>query len=315
MISVVAMSGDGRSLVEGGEALLDRPGLRWVDLVDPTGANIAPLAERFGLHRLAVEDCLHLDQRPKLEQYPNHHFLVLHGFTAPGEDPCATTLHEVHVLIGTDWVMTVHEGLVPALDDARRRFRADPPGTFARGPDFIAYAIADALVDSNFPLVDGLHLAIEQLEEDTFGAANGAHLRRMFAIKRTLVHLRKVLSPQRDVLNALSRPGGFVQERTALYFRDVSDHLTRLQESLDSARELVADARDAYLSSVANRTNDITRQLTIFASLFLPLSFITGFFGQNFDVLSRPVFFWSMLGMIFLFPVLLIGWFRYKRWL
>lgn len=315
MITTTLLSENGTALLEGDDALLDRPGLKWIDLHGPTPERLAPLATRFGLHKLAVEDCLHLDQRPKLEQYPNHHFLVLHGFRVDPADVLTLTLLELHVFIGPDWVISVHEHPIPAIDEAKKRFHADPSGTFGRGVDFIVYALADALVDSNFPLVDSLDEAIEQLEEDIFEGLAPAQLEQMFTLKRILVRLRRILSPQRDVLNLLTRPGGFVGERNALYFRDVYDHLVRVQEQLDSARDLLANARDAYLSAVANRTNDISKQLTIFATIFLPLSFITGFFGQNFDVLSGPVFFWVMLGSIFALPVVLLLWFRHKNWI
>lgn len=315
MITVAVLGDDGKTLIHGGEELLDRPGLKWVDVESQDETLLSRLAERFSLHKLAVEDCLHLDQRPKLEEYPQHHFLVLQGFTSSPQDATEVTLHELHCFVGKDFVISVHEHPLPALQDARKRITTDPANTFARGPDFITYCLADALVDSNFPVVEALTGVVEELEEELFERTSQDQLQKMFEVKRTIVTLRRVLSPQRDVLAILVRGGGFVQERTTLYFRDVYDHLIRLHEQLDTARELVANARDAYLNATANRTNDVTKQLTIFATIFLPLSFITGFFGQNFDVLSQPVFFWSMLLLVFLLPVLLLAWFRYKRWI
>lgn len=315
MITVTIAAEDGRSLIQGGEELLSHPGLKWIDLDQPTEEGLLPLAERFKIHRLVVEDCLHLDQRPKLEEYPEHHFLVLHGFTAPPEEPCELTLHEVHFIIGKDFVITVHEKAHPAISEARRRLQADTGNSFRRGPDFIVYVIADALVDSNFPLLDSLNDSIETLEEKVFEKPDQRQLETMFTVKRALLTLRRTLSPQRDVLSLLVRGGGFVQERTALYFRDVYDHLIRIHEQIEAARDLLGNARDSYLSMVANRTNDITKQLTIFATIFLPLSFITGFFGQNFEVLSGPAYFWIMMISVALLPVLLMAWFRYKRWI
>jgi magnesium transporter len=315
MITVTRLADEGKKLVSGGEEELDAPGMLWIDVEKPTEEVLRKLAGRYQLHRLAIEDCLHLDQRPKLEEYPHHHFLVLHGFSM-GEDPTELTLHEVHLFIGRDWLISVHEHPIPAIDEARKRLAADPNNTFARGVDFIIYAVADALVDSNFDVVDGVETAIEELEDDVFDAPDAQQLQRMTQVRRAVVKLRRVLSPQRDMVSLLARGGlPFLQERTTLYFRDVYDHLIRLHEQIEVARDLLANARDAWLSSVANRTNEVTKQLTIFATIFLPLSFITGFFGQNFEVLSKPVFFWSMLAMIGLLPMVLLVWFRNKRWL
>jgi magnesium transporter len=314
MHMVTALGDDGK-LVIGDDALLDRPGPRWIDVIEPRPEEMEDLRERLGIHRLAVEDCLKLGQRPKLEEYPNHPFLVLQGY-GPGATVATPKLREVHFILFPDLLITVHEDAREVVDEARRRLSADPPTSFARGPDFIAYAVADALVDGNFPVVEALDAEIEALEDEVFVAARADQLPRMADLRRALVDMRRVLSPQRDVLALLSRRGTtLVQERTTLYFRDIYDHLIRLIEQLDAARDLLASARDAWLSVIANRTNDITKQLTIFATIFLPLAFITGFFGQNFDVLTHPVFFWLMLGTIVGVPVVLVAWFRHKHWI
>jgi magnesium transporter len=315
MIRVMHLSDDQAALIETDERAVDRPGLKWIDVLAPTEQLLEPLAKRFGLHKLAVEDCLHLGQRPKFEEYPNHHFIVLQGFSC-SSDVSQPLLHELHTFLGPDWVITIHEHPLPALEVARMRMAAEPSGSFGRGADFVAYAVADALVDGNLPVLDAFTAELEELEEQIFEHSRPSQLERLFALKRTLVHLRKVLSPQRDVVGLLSRRGmTHVQDRTTLYFRDVYDHLVRVYEQLEAARDLLGNAKDAWLSVVANRTNDITKQLTIFATLFLPLSFITGFFGQNFDVLSGRGYLWSMLALVFLVPVVLVGWFRYKRWI
>jgi magnesium transporter len=135
-------------------------------------------------------------------------------------------------------------------------------------------------------------------------------------LKRALVQVRRVLSPQRDVVGLLSKRGvANVSERTALYFRDVYDHLVRLYEQIDSSRDLLGTAMDGYLSVQANRTGDVTKQLTVIATIFLPLSFVVGFFGQNFSPLQTPFFFNVMLGSMIAIPLGMIGWFIHKRWL
>ena len=304
-------------LEQGDQALLGRPGFTWVDVGQPDEATLLALAERFGLHRLAIEDCLHLDQRPKLEEYPGHQFLVLQGFTCAEDSLADVTLHELHFFLGDSWLITVHERAHAAIDQVARRLEADPPGTIGRGVDFVAYLLADALVDWNFPLLDRVNDAIDVLEERVFEpGAPPALMQEALELKRTLVLVRRVLSPQRDVVGLLARRGvTHVQEKSALYFRDVYDHLVRIYEQLDAARDLVGNVVDAYLSVVANRTADVSKQLTIFATLFLPLSFVVGFFGQNFDVLGKPVFLWLMLALMVGLPAAMFWWFRRKEWL
>ncbi len=304
-------------LLDGDEALLATPGPKWIDVVEPDEATLLKLGERFGLHRLAIEDCMHLDQRPKLEDYGTHQFLVLQGFSSENDQWADLELHELHFFLGPDWLITVHDKGHRAMDGAHKRLEADPAGTIGRGVDFVAYLLADALVDRHFPLLDCFTDELELLEEKIFeGPPSKTMLQDIFALKRALVMVRRVLSPQRDVVGLLSRRGiPQVQERTTLYFRDVYDHLVRIYEQLDSARELVGGTVEAYLSQVANRTNDITKQLTIFAAIFLPLSFIVGFFGQNFDVLGQRGFFWAMIGLMIALPLGMIFWFRHKEWL
>ena len=299
----------------GGEELLALDGPKWIDILQPTEEVLKPFQERFGLHRLAIEDCLHLDQRPKLEEYPNHQFLVLHTFTTTS-DVCDLTLHEHHFFLGPDWLISVHELPFPAMDELRQRMVNEPKATFARGMDFVLYLLADTLVDRNFPILDSFNDELEDLEIAVFKRVEPEQMQRIFELKRMLVSFRRVLSPQRDVMAILARRGiPNVQERTVLYFRDVYDHLVRLYEQIDAGRDLVGNVMDGYLSMVANLSNEITKQLTIIATVFLPLTFITGFFGQNFDVLGQRGFFWLMLVSVFGLPIALRFWFKYKQWI
>ena len=314
MIQVLLLN-EGKA-IPGGEELLAQPGPKWIDVLKTTEDEMTRLGERFGLHKLAIEDCLHLDQRPKLEEYPNHQFIVLQGFTSQAKDACDLTLHEHHFFLGPDWIISVHELPFEGVEQVRRRALDDPRVLMGRGVDFLLYLLADALMDRNFPILDSYNDELEDLESAIFENARPEHLQRIFELKRGLVTLRRVLSPQRDVLGLLARRGiPNVQERTVLYFRDVYDHLIRLHEQIDSGRDLLGNVMDGYLSMIANRTNDITKQLTIFSTIFLPLSFITGFFGQNFDVLGQRGFFWLMLASVFGLPIGLVFWFRSKQWI
>jgi len=314
MIQVVVMNGN--KALFGGEDLLELPGPKWIDVLHPTEEEMKQLGERYGLHKLAIEDCLHVDQRPKLEEYPNHQFIVLQGFTASPGNVCELTLHEHHFFLGPDWLISVHELPFEGLEQVRQRVRAEPQATMERGVDFMLYLLADALVDRNFPVLDKFNDELEDLESAVFENPSPGQLQRIFELKRALVTLRRVLSPQRDVLGFLARRGiPNIQERAALYFRDVYDHLVRLYEQIDAGRDLVGNVMDGYLSMMANRTSEISKQLTIISTIFLPLAFITGFFGQNFEVLSHKGFFWVMLVSVVGLPLVLVVWFKRKGWI
>ncbi len=305
-----------RGVVTGGEELLEGPGTKWVDVAMPDEATMDRLGARFGLHRLAIEDCLHLDQRPKLEDYPGHEFLVVQGF-CPGHptDPSKVDLHEMHTFLGDSWVLTVHEKLHPAVAKVADRVLQQPQETMGRGVDFIAYLVVDAMVDENFPVLDAFADELEDLETAIFENPVQKQLKRMFELKRALVEVRRVLSPQRDMVGLLSRRGvPHVSEKTALYFRDVYDHLVRLYEQIEACRDLLGNAMEAYLSVQANRTAEVSKALTVIATIFLPLSFVVGFFGQNFDVLSGPVFFDAMLVSMVVVPLGMVWWFKHKGW-
>lgn len=303
-------------LLDGNEELLSATGMKWIDVTAPDEATLQSLANKYGLHRLAIEDCLHLDQRPKLEDYGSHQFLVLQGFNTDSTTWKDMEMLELHFFLGPDWLITVHNHLSPSVEGTSRRIESDPKGTMGRGVDFVAYLIADALVDRNFPLLECFNDELEDLEERIFsGPPSRNTLRDLFELKHALVRVRRVLSPQRDVVGLLARHGiPQVNDRTTVYFRDVYDHLVRIYEQLDSARDLVGNVVEAHMSQIANRTGEISKQLTVFASIFMPLSFIVGFFGQNFDVLNQPVFFWSMIALMVALPVGMILWFRHKRW-
>ncbi|MEN9796659.1 MAG: magnesium/cobalt transporter CorA [Pseudomonadota bacterium] len=296
--------------------LAARPGLRWVDVVAPDEALLNELKPIFGLHRLAMEDCLHLDQRPKLEEFKGHLFLVLHGFEAKrGSAELELEMQELHLFLGSDWVMTVHDGQMGAVKALRARLLKDPAEVLGRGADHLAYLLADAMVDADFPLVERINETIDRLEDQLFSGFKQGQQLQLFAVKRQLVTLRRILSPQRDVIALLSRPGmPHVQERTTFYFRDVHDHLIRLHEQIDAGRDILGNVLDAYLSMVALRTGDISKQLTVIATVFLPLTFLTGFFGMNFDVLSKREYLYFVVACAVALPISMVVFFRRKGW-
>ena len=258
--------------------------LRWIDIKEQSEAEMAVLSERFRFHPLTLEDCLHFDQRPKVEEYEDYLFVVLHSFSCADERSCDAEPREVHLFLGREnYLITVHTSDIAPIEALWKRVTTDG-GLAARGADFLLYLISDVIVDANFPILDRINDSLEGIEDSVLERHDPADLTRIFELKRTLVLMRKVLSPQRDVFAILARRGDpRISEKTSLYFRDVYDHLVRIYESIDTGRDLLGNALDAYLSMASSRTNEIMKRLTLLSAVFMPLTFITGFFGQNFE--------------------------------
>jgi magnesium transporter len=292
--------------------LLEQDEYFWLDLTDPSQDEIAKLGEVFSFHPLAVEDMAKRGQRPKLDDFGKYMFLVYYGVAeGPGRE---IELEEVHACLSGGYIVTTHKRRCAALEEARERLSAQSP----RSEQFVVYRVLDGLTDTFFPVLERLDEEMDSLDEEIFEQPTPAHLEQISALRRDLIELRRVVTPQRDLLargvdDILEIPGLEADSRN--YFRDVYDHSIRISDQIDSYRDLLAGTRDAYLSVVSNRLNQITKQLTVVATVFLPLSFIVGFFGQNFkwmveEVQSPLAFFALGLGSLVLSVVGLLIWFR-----
>ncbi len=298
---------------------LKRDEFFWLDLNAPGPEELTKLRDLFGFHPLALEDTEHFGQRPKLDDYGDYVFLVFYGaWRHQDEDPIP--LREVHMFISGQYIVTVHRDPLPALD--RQRELLD--GRLLHSEQFLLYRVLDALVDSFFPVLGDIDDEIDELEAAVLEKPSDEQLQRLFSLKRQLVAMRKVITPQRDLfasgVDRISElPGLTLDERD--YFRDIYDHLIRISDLIDSYRDLLSGATDLYLSTVSNRQNDVMKQLTVIATVFLPLGFITGFFGENFSflvghVISAEWTFWVLgLGSMLATCVGLVVFFSRKGWL
>ncbi len=267
--------------------LLGRDEFFWLDLDAPSDDEIETLDGLFHFHPLALEDLRKKGQRPKLEDFGDYMFLVYYGARDP-EQGAAMALEEVHAFVSGSYLVTVHDGDCGALDEARKRLDALPPSS----EQFVVYRVIDALTDTFFPLLENLEERLEDLDEEIFNHPSPDHLEPLTELRRDLVQLGRVATPQRDMLarhidDILELPGLEADSRN--YFRDVYDHAIRISDQIDSYRDLLLGSRDAYLSVTSNRLNEITKQLTVVATIFLPLSFVVGFFGQNFGWMVRNI--------------------------
>jgi magnesium transporter len=297
---------------------LERDHYFWLDLTSPSHDDLRRLHELFGFHPLALEDTEHFGQRPKLDNYGDYIFLVYCGAWRDHSDD-AEALREVHLFISGQYLVSVHREPLPPLDHQRDQL----DGRALHSEQFLIYRVLDSLTDSFFPILADMDDEIDDLEAAMLATPTEAQLERLFSLKRQLVALRKVVTPQRDLfarsIDQLAElPGLQLDERD--YFRDIYDHLIRISDLIDSYRDLLSGATDLYLSTTSNRQNEVMKQLTVIATVFLPLSFITGFFGQNFGFMVNHVInmtwtFWALgLGSMVVTCVLLLVYFRRKGW-
>jgi magnesium transporter len=291
----------------------------WLDYEDPADEDITELAKLIKLHPLTVEDAHTFRQRPKMEEYDGYVFLVVFGVD-PGTASGDPLLREVHMILSGDYVVTIHRRPFAALSDVRERYG----DVTVRSEQYLVYKILDAITQTFVPVLSRVDDDIDDLEEGVLDNPTTADLQRIFSLKRDLVAMRRVITPMRDMFarngDRLSEWPG-LQTDDRLYFRDLYDGLIRVSDLVDSYRDLLSGATDMYLSTVANRQGEVNKSLTIIATIFLPLTFLTGFFGQNFSFLTGHVLetrwsFW-VFGIGFLVASVIGFWFyfRRKRWM
>ncbi len=305
------------------EAALDRErleqrlarGFFWLDLQRPARRDLELLHEVLDLHPLAIEDSSHFGQRPKLEEYESFDFLVVYGH-APDDDD----LVEVHCYLSERFLLTLRRDDALALDALHRSYAH---GRMLRdGTALMVHAVVDALVDSFVAPIARFDERLALIEDELLRSPKEELLQDVLAMKRRIARLRRVVAPQRDVFGRIASgaadlPGA--TEETQPYFRDIYDHLLRLNATLDTSTELMAGVIGIYLSSSSRRLNEVMKQITVIAAIFLPLTFITGFFGQNFGWMVRHVdgaiaFFGLGIGLELAAIMLLLTYFRRRNW-
>jgi magnesium transporter len=266
------------------QRLLDKGELLWFDLYRPDADELGILATVFGIHQLALEDAEQFGQRPKLEDYDDFTQLIAYGVQEGSDD-----LVEVHFFYSMRYLVTVRHGDCVAFAEVRNRLahRAKPISRL-----LLMHHILDELTDGFFPVLSSFDDRIDQLQDEIFAKPTDEQLSELFNRKRWLIGVRKVITPQRDLVASLvdgvaELPG--MTREIERYYRDLYDHLIRISDLIDSYRDLLTGSMDAYLSNVSNRLNVIMKQLAIIATIFLPLSFLTGFFGENFAWMIRRI--------------------------
>ena len=292
-------------------ALQDIGGLLWLDFCDEPAASCEPiLREVFGFHPLAVADALEESHVPRVDDWGKYLYINLHAITfdQQSEEPLSTA--ELDVFLGRNYLVTYHAQPIAGLAAAWKACERDERH-LERGTGYLLHRLADEMATNTIVVVEEIDDAIDAIEDQVFGDPTPSTLQEIFTMKRALLRLRRIMAPQREVLNKLAR-GDFavVSSDDRIYFRDVYDHLVRLHDITENLRDLVGSALDSYLSVVNNRMNEVMKVLTVITTLFMPLSFLAGFFGMNFFQPAVPLeawtsrtAFWLMLVTMVLAPL------------
>lgn len=300
------------------EALQQPDTLHWVDLEDPTPEEALVLESVFHFHPLAIEDAVAEVSHPKADDYDDYLFLVLHGisFDAPRGEFVTRPLN---AFLGRNYLVTLHRGEMRSVRAAREQCSKGVAASLPRGVDFLLHQMLDQMFERYFPTIDALEDKIQLLQIEVFEHANRETLDRIFALKRDIMHLRRICMPEREIVHRLAR-GEFktVSAKAALYFRDVYDNLYRIVESSFGYQDMVQGTLDAYLSTVNNRLNETMKRLTVISAIFAALTVITGVYGMNFR--HMPELEWRygyFLILLFMISVALgLLWlFKRNRWI
>jgi magnesium transporter len=304
-------------------AIQERNSLLWVDFSDEAPEVCEPILQKFGFHPLSIDDALQETHSPKLDDWSEYLYIVINYMHLNGDakESWDTEVDELDVFLGLNYVVTHHDHPLPSLDSTWAACQLDLRHV-QEGADHLLYKIIDNVVTDYMPIVERIDEAIDMIEDVVFDRPTPKTLEQIFALKRVLLAMRRILLPQREVLNKLARDDfRVIDSKDRIFFRDIYDHLVRLHDLNESLRDLVGGALDTYLSVVNNRMNEIMKTLTLITTLFMPITFVTGFFGMNFFEPVAGLFGWTSrqaftvtLGILTLLPMGMYLWMRRRTW-
>ena len=298
------------------KTIVDIPGLLWLDLADPMSHDLDDLAARYGFHELAIEDCRHHIQLAKLDYYDGYSFIIINS-THYSVTPCEVQVREIDAFLGPDYIVTVHDGPSAAVAEIEKRVVSN--AKHLTRPDHVVHAMIDLVVDRYLPTLDHIGDTIDEVEDQLLISPTSTHLQTIFELKRGLLQFRRAVSSQRELLNLLIRDdSSLIHQDMRIYFRDVYDHVVRAMDLVETYRDLLTGGLDIYLTQMANRTNDIVKALTILATIMLPLTLVTGYFGMNFEympLLKNPNGIWYATGGMLVITISMLAFFKLRKWL
>ena len=257
----------------------------WLHFDTPTEEELDFLKENFAIHHLTIEDIVNQNQRPKIEPFENYVYLAIHPLRREAKWEIEPS--ELDLLLGRGWIVSVHYGPLPGLIN-NSQLHERIPAALGRGADFLLYTLVDLVVDSYFPIMDDVEDKIDSLEDRLLLRAHPGDMNRLLSLKRSIVHIRRAVTPQREVLNQLTRHDfPFVRPENLVYFRDVYDHLIRIAEELDSLRDILSSVLEIHLASTSNQLNATMKRLTAYGTIFIAITAIAGIYGMNFKFMPE----------------------------
>lgn len=279
---------------------------------------IEKIGRQFEMHPLVLEDILHTGQRPKLEDFEKYIFVVLTMLRMNDEDHTVET-EQVSIVLGSNFVISFQERIGDVFEQLRDRIRNAKGRIRKMGPDYLAYTLLDAVVDSYFSILEKMGERIEVLEEELVEEPTEKTLQEIHRLKREMIILRRSVWPLREVISSLQRSESeLITEPTSVYLRDVYDHTIQIMDTIESFRDMVSGMVDLYLSSLSNKMNSVMKVLTIIATIFIPLTFIAGIYGMNFENMPELKWRWGYAGALLAMAVvaaIMLMYFRKKKWL
>ncbi|AEG59641.1 magnesium/cobalt transporter CorA [Desulforamulus ruminis] len=296
--------------------LHDKDNLLWVDLYNFSDQELKYVANAFDFHELTVEDCLQHSPRAKLDKYDDYHFLVIHAVRYNEERDEEIMLVQLGVYLGENYVVTVHKNTLPSLGRVAKICLTDIR-LADKGRDFFLYSVIDGLIDEYFPVLDRIGDRIEDLEDEIYEKPSKETTDEFLALKRTILTMRRAIMPQRRIFSTINTASFPISEDNQPYYLDLVDHLERITDSIDGYKDLVDGALATYYSIISARTNETMRVLTLISTIFMPLTFVTGFFGMNVPLpdQSSP---WSTISItvgLIAVSMWMILIFRQKKWM
>jgi len=307
-----------------GREYLSRPSTTWIHVQGCiTAAVVKSLGDMFELHPLAMEDVLNTGQRPKLDRFDEHIFIAM---ALPCSDAAKIAVEQVSLFFGANFIVSFHHGAVDRFEPVRHRLRQASGHIRSLGDDYLLYCLLDLVIDEAFPVLEVFGDRVETLESRVLDHPDKYTASAIHGLKRELLMLRRMLWPQRDVINALLRDDTeMISDETRVYLRDCYDHTIQVIDLIEMYRDIISGLLDVYLSAISNRLNEVMRVLTLIATIFIPLTFIAGVYGMNFDDNQNSPWAMPELRWYFGYPLSLllmlavaIGmlvYFKRKRWL
>jgi magnesium transporter len=292
-------------------------GLLWVDIISPSDEDKMLLEQGFGFHRLAVEDCMTTDTHPpKIDDFDDYLFLIVHGIDYQSDSDIVETA-ELALFIGSHYVISIHH--LPFYSIQTVQAHVDESGRWMmKGADFLAHSLIDALIDNIVPTIYRMNTIADELEEAAIRSPVSATMEDILKLKRSTLHIHRVMAPQREIVNRLSR-GEFplIKEEAKIFYRDIYDHLIQIEDLNQTIRDRSDNALSIYLSAVANKQNDTMKVLAVVTTIFLPLTLLTGIYGMNFNYMPELQWRWAyfcVLAVIMLVVIVVVYRFWASKW-